>query len=98
MPRRRRPPRAGALSDLAPLKIVRRIILLQTTYYLGATVLIVFMALVAGQTFTVDLIFNWRNLRGDTTRGWMLALVWMLDGLVGSVLFVLFVVLLRSFY
>jgi hypothetical protein len=79
MPRRRRPPRAGALSDLPPLRILRQIILLQSAYYLCATVLILFTTLVAGKNFNIDLILSWRSLRGDTTVGWTLGLCWMLS-------------------
>lgn len=82
MPRRRRPPRAGALTDLPPLKIFTQIVLLQAAYYVSAIVLILFTVLVAGQRFHLDLIFDWRSLRGDTTVGWMLGLVWMLNSLV----------------
>lgn len=91
MPRRRRPPRAGALADLAPLRIFRQIVLLQTAYYVCAIVLILFTALVAGHRFNLDLVFDWHSLRGDTTVGWMLGLVWMLNSLVG-VMFLLLLV------
>lgn len=67
------------------MKIFTQIVVLQATYYLCATVLILFTALVAGQHFNLDLIFDWRSLRGDTTVGWMLGLVWMLNSLVRSV-------------
>ncbi len=85
MPRRRRPPRAGALADLAPLRIFRQIVLLQTAYYVSAVVLILFTALVAGQRFKLDLVFDWHSLRGDTTVGWTLGLVWMLNSFIGYV-------------
>ena len=83
MPRRRRPPRAGALNDLSPLKILRQIALLQTAYYTIATLLILFTTLVAGKGFSPDLILSWRSLRGDTAVGWTLGLCWMMDSLVG---------------
>jgi len=85
MQRRRRPPRAGALSDLPPLKIVKNIVLLQTAYYICATILILFTALVAGTSFSLDLILSWRALRGDTTVGWTLGFVWMLNSSIGYV-------------
>jgi hypothetical protein len=84
-PRRRRPPRAGALTDLPPLKIIKKIVLLQTAYYVCATILIVFTALVAGAAFSPDLILSWRSLRGDTTVGWMLSFVWLLNSSIGYV-------------
>lgn len=79
MARRRRPPRSGALIELPPLKILSQIVLLQTIWYTLGTVLILFMALVAGAHFNLDMVLSWRSLRGDTTVGWMLGLVWMLD-------------------
>ena len=80
-PRRRKPPRAGALTDLPPLKIIRSIIILQLSYYLIAGVIIMFTALVAGQKLSLALIFDWRTVRGDNTIGWMLGGVWLLVSL-----------------
>ncbi|KAF7121594.1 hypothetical protein CNMCM5793_009064 [Aspergillus hiratsukae] len=82
MPPRRRAP-AGSRTDLPPLKIVRKILLLQTAYYVSATALILFTTLVYGTGFSLDLVFSWDALRGDTTIGWMLGLVWMLNSLLG---------------
>ncbi len=59
--------------------------LLQTAYYVTAVVLVLFTALVAGQRFGLDLVFDWHSLRGDTTVGWMLGLVWMLNSFIGYV-------------
>ncbi|KAF4981894.1 hypothetical protein FZEAL_2363 [Fusarium zealandicum] len=80
MPRRRKPPRAGALAELAPLKIAGQIAILQVIYYFAAMVLLVFTALVAGTGFSFTLLFGWEGLRGDTTHGWLIAFVWLLDG------------------
>jgi protein SYS1 len=77
MPARRRPPRSGALTDLPPLKIVRKIVLLQLAFYGCATVLILFTTLVLGTAFSPNLILGWDHVRGDTTVGWMLGLVWL---------------------
>lgn len=82
MPRRRRPPRPGALADLAPLPILKQIIILQIAYYACAAVLIVFTALVAGKEINLDLLLSWRILRSDVAVGWMLGLVWMLNSLI----------------
>jgi hypothetical protein len=82
MPRRRRPPRPGALADLAPLRILSKILLLQASYYICAAILIVFTVLVAGKDINLDLLLNWRTLRADTTVGWMLGLVWLLNSLI----------------
>lgn len=82
MARRRRPPRPGALADLSPKRILSQIILLQIAYYACAAVLIVFTAIVAGKEVSIDLLFSWRSLRGDTTVGWTLGLVWLLNSLI----------------
>lgn len=85
MARRRRPPRPGALADLAPLRILTQIALLQFCYYAAALVLIVFTTFVAGQHPDAGLLLDWHNLRGDVTTGWTLGLCWMLDSLITSV-------------
>lgn len=81
MARRRRPPRPGALADLSPMRIATQIVLLQLAYYACAAVLIVFTALVAGKEISLDLLLDWETLRGDTTVGWTLGLVWILCGM-----------------
>lgn len=83
MPPRRRPPPAGARTELPPLKIVRKILLLQLAYYASATALILFTTLVYGTAFSFNLVLSWDALRGDTTLGWMLGLVWMLNSGIG---------------
>ncbi|KAG9235319.1 integral membrane protein S linking to the trans Golgi network-domain-containing protein [Amylocarpus encephaloides] len=89
MVRRRRPPRPGALTELPPLKILSQIFILQAIWYLVATGLILFTALVAGRHFSFDMVLSWQSLRGDTTVGWMLGLVWLLNSFIGvlSILF-----------
>lgn len=86
MPRRRRPARPGALADLAPLRILRQILVLQVLYYACAAALILFTTLVAGQNVSLDLLFNWRTVRGDITTGWTIALCWMIDSLIWYVI------------
>ena len=81
-PRRRRPPRPGALTDLSPSRILIQIIILQAAFYVCAAILIVFTALVAGRGVSLDLVLNWRSLRGDITVGWMLGLCWLLNSLI----------------
>lgn len=85
MARRRRPPRPGALTELPPLKILSQIAILQVIYYVVASILILFTTLVAGRRFSLDSIFSWKSLRGDTTTGWMLGTVWMLNAVIGYV-------------
>jgi len=95
MARRRRPPRPGAMADLPPLKILGQIALLQVIYDVAAFALILFTALVAGKPFTLAMVLDWRALRGDTTTGWMLGFVWMVDAFIG---FVLPLIALRSVF
>ncbi|KAM0528789.1 hypothetical protein ACHAPS_001280 [Verticillium nonalfalfae] len=80
MPRRRRPPRAGAMAELPPLRIATQIATLQALYYVGAIILMLFTALVAGISFTLDVVFGWDAVRGDTTQGWLCGFVLVLDG------------------
>lgn len=85
MARRRKPPRAGAITELPPLKILSQIIMLQVLWYVVGTVLILFTALVAGRAFSFDMVLSWESLRGDTTVGWMLGFVWLLNSFLGFV-------------
>ncbi|CAI7609198.1 unnamed protein product [Penicillium pancosmium] len=87
---RRRLP-AGSRTELPPLKIIRKILLLQVAYYAGATVLILFTTVVYGTPFSLNLVFGWDYLRGDTTVGWMLGLVWMLNCFISVIFLLLFV-------
>jgi len=80
MARRRRPPRSGAISELPPLKILSQIAALQAVYYAAALALTLFASLVAGTAFSLDLVFSWQAVRGDTTQGWVWAFLWVLDG------------------
>ncbi|KAK4124456.1 hypothetical protein N657DRAFT_644687 [Parathielavia appendiculata] len=80
MARRRRPPRSGALAELPPLKILSQIAALQGLYYASALVLMLFTALVVGIRFSLDLVFGWDTVRGDTTQGWLMGFIWILDG------------------
>lgn len=82
MARKRRPPRPGALSELAPLRILRKIVILQACYYTAAIILIVFTALVAGRELKLDLLLAWSTVRGDSTMGWMMAMIWILNALI----------------
>jgi protein SYS1 len=92
MARKRRPPRPGSLTDLAPLPILRKILLLQAAWYASATILILFSALVAGhRPISLNLILDWHTVRADTTIGWMIGMCWCLNGLI-SVIWILILV------
>jgi len=80
MPRRRRPPRAGAVTELPPLRILGQMAALQALYYTVAMVLMLFTSLVAGRAFALELVFGWDAVRGDTAQGWLIAFVWLLVG------------------
>lgn len=82
MPRRRRPARPGALADLAPFRILTQILVLQALYYACAAALILFTTLVAGKEVSISLLLDWKEVRGDVTTGWTLALCWMMDSLI----------------
>lgn len=85
MARRRRPPRAGAVNELPPLRILGQIAALQSIYYAVALVLMLFTSLVSGTRFGLDLVFGWASLRGDTTQGWLLGFIWLCCAGVTSV-------------
>ncbi|KFY03719.1 hypothetical protein O988_01280 [Pseudogymnoascus sp. VKM F-3808] len=92
LPRRRRPPRPGALTELPPLRILTQILALQALYYAVAVVMILFTTLVMGTPFRLlDDIFGWTALRGDTTTGWLLGMVWMANAffIVIAILFII---------
>ncbi|KAF4126120.1 protein SYS1 [Geosmithia morbida] len=80
MARRRRPPRAGALSELQPVEIACQIATLQALYYVAAVVLFVLTTLLAGASFDLGIVLGWDRVRGDTTQGWVMSFVWILDG------------------
>ncbi|KAI0487002.1 integral membrane protein S linking to the trans Golgi network-domain-containing protein [Xylaria cf. heliscus] len=94
MPRRRRPPRSGAIAELPPLRILSQIAALQGIYYSVALVLMLFMSLVMGLQFNLDLVFGWASLRGDITQGWLIGFVWLCCA--GAVVVALVVLISRS--
>jgi len=91
VPRRRRPARPGALADLAPLRILTQIVLLQLGYYFSAMILIVFTSLTSGNHPDASLLFDWHSLRGDITEGWTLGLCWILTAPVSAVLLIVLI-------
>ncbi|KAK5995510.1 Protein SYS1 [Cladobotryum mycophilum] len=60
--------------------IAAQILTLQALYYAAALVLLLFTTLVAGMPFSLDLLLGWERVRGDTTTGWLVAFIWILDG------------------
>ncbi|KAI0534873.1 integral membrane protein S linking to the trans Golgi network-domain-containing protein [Xylaria digitata] len=94
MPRRRRPPRSGAIAELPPLRILTQIAALQGIYYAVALILMLFTSLVMGLQFSLDLVFGWASLRGDITQGWLIGFVWLCCA--GAVVVALVVLISRS--
>ncbi|KAI0509552.1 integral membrane protein S linking to the trans Golgi network-domain-containing protein [Xylaria bambusicola] len=94
MPRRRRPPRSGAIAELPPLRILGQIAALQGIYYAVALVLMLFTSLVMGLQFSLDMVFGWASLRGDNTQGWLMGFVWLCCA--GAVVVALVVLISRS--
>ncbi|RYP06938.1 hypothetical protein DL765_009304 [Monosporascus sp. GIB2] len=94
MARRRRPPRSGAIAELPPLRILGQIAALQGIYYAAALVLMLFTTLVAGSQFSLDLVFGWSSLRGDTTQGWLMGFVWLCCA--GAVIIAMMALISRS--
>lgn len=98
MARRRRPPRSGAISELPPLKIASQMAALQALYYAGAFGLVLFASLVSGMSFSLDLVFSWQAVRGDTAAGWLAGFLWLVDGALFMYVFFFFFRLRRLFF
>ncbi|KAI9863483.1 MAG: hypothetical protein M1824_000163 [Vezdaea acicularis] len=81
----RKPPRAGALNALSPLRIATQILALQAIYYATGSFLICFTAVVAGARVDAGLILDWRRVRGDTTLGWLVGFVWLVNAVFGAI-------------
>lgn len=67
------------IDSLAPKRLLYQIILLQVIYYLIGGILISFYYLVSGNPFDFMVVFSWEPVRRDTTIGWTLAMLWLLD-------------------
>lgn len=82
MTKRRMPAHPRAPNSLAPLRILKQIAILQLTYYVSATLLILFTTLVAGQPFSANMILGSAAvIRGDTVLGLTMVLLWLLSDL-----------------
>ncbi|VVT46734.1 uncharacterized protein SAPINGB_P001360 [Magnusiomyces paraingens] len=67
-------------SYLAPRHIFWQIVTLQLIYYGIGLLLILFTCMVAGRPpFSLKLVFSWSPVRHDTTVGWTLVMLWLLD-------------------
>jgi hypothetical protein len=67
------------IDTLAPMRLLKQIVLLQVVYYIMAIVLIAFTLIVGGERFKLETVFSWEPVRLDTTWGWALSMLWLLD-------------------
>ena len=67
------------VDSLAPKRLFYQIILLQVVYYILGLIFIAFYYIVSGNPFTFEVVFSWEPVRLDTTIGWTLSLLWLLD-------------------
>lgn len=72
-------------------RLLKQIMALQIIYYVMALVLICFSYIVGGENFSFRTILSWEPVRFDTTWGWTLCMLWLLDTFF-SVLAMTFVV------
>lgn len=68
-----------ASNMLAPRQLLQQILVMQGIYYLIGFILILFTCIVSGDSFTMSMVFSWEPVRIDTTMGWTLFLLWLLD-------------------
>lgn len=76
---------------LAPRRLLWQIIQMQVAYYTMGLILVTFVLLVFGRKWNGSYVFSWEYVRADTSMGWTLALLWLLDS-VFSVLILAIVV------
>lgn len=75
----------------APKRLFLQILTLQAIYYTVGLVLISFTLFILGVPWELHYTFSWEDVRADTTLGWLLAFLWLLDA-VFSVLALVIVV------
>lgn len=64
---------------LAPARLFKQIVLMQLFYYCIGLILIAFTYVISGHDFNLYVVFSWEPVRFDTTMGWTLSLLWLLD-------------------
>ncbi|CAN6674442.1 protein Sys1p [Trichomonascus vanleenenianus] len=77
--RKTRPSMYRQVDSLAPKRLLYQIMLLQVVYYVIALALVSFYYIISGLQFRVGYVFSWEEVRYDTTTGWVLTLLWLLD-------------------
>ncbi|KAG5360525.1 Protein SYS1 [Yarrowia sp. B02] len=65
--------------QLTPLSLLKQILLLQTIYYTIIVILVGFSCWVSGDAFHLGLIFDWHSVHYDTTIGWTISMLWLID-------------------
>jgi len=76
---------------LAPRRLFLQIVALQAFYYVVGLVLISFALFILGMPWELHYTFSWEDVRADTSFGWLLCLLWLLDS-VFSVLALVIIV------
>lgn len=69
----------GTSSVLGPRQLFQQILVMQGIYYAIGFTLILFTCIVSGDDFSLTMVFSWEPVRIDTTMGWTLFLLWLLD-------------------
>lgn len=64
---------------LAPRRLFVQIVELQAVYYALGLIMISFTLVVMGLPWHARYIFSWEEIRPDTTLGWTLAMLWLMD-------------------
>lgn len=62
-----------------PRQLLQQILVMQSIYYLIGFILILFTCIVSGEPFSLKVVFSWEPVRIDTTMGWTLFMLWLLD-------------------
>lgn len=68
-----------ASNMFAPRQLIQQILVMQGIYYFIGFCLILFTCIVSGDPFSLSTVFSWEPVRIDTTMGWTLFLLWLLD-------------------
>lgn len=64
---------------MAPRRLFWQIIQMQAAFYGMGLVMVSFVLAVFGRKWDPSYIFSWEHVRADTSMGWTLALLWLLD-------------------
>ncbi|GMM50790.1 Sys1 protein [Starmerella bacillaris] len=76
---------------LAPKRLFLQIIALQASYYAVGLLLISFALFVAGVPWGLHYILSWTDVTANTSLGWLLTVLWLLDAMFSVLAIVLIV-------